>query len=507
VVLRNAWSEATGSIESLDTMHLDFFRLHTIRQLPGSDIGLPWLEIIFSTGSQEPVVVQAIAALGCMHRTQTDQSSTVLPGTQRYAGAFALYHKAVVALQKYIDRTPELGLVVTTETTLLVVLLLFCFEVLCGNDRYAWRHLVAAFSMLSKQRIQHSPHGQTTLVLQSRSASTSGILTQLILRLSSDWLVSGDSCYGGDASPLQAVCRDRIPTHFQSKLEASVHLDALCSEASRHFEFLYEQASLRLDLQIEEEGLEIHRCAKECLAMAKAGDLDPEQRSTFNMALNDTTMALSRWRSAFAPLINSQHRSGPVLLLQLQFLQTWFSLITIDDPGDVLCDELRQEFDLAVSTAEEFMLAQASTIDSIMKADRTLHGLRNLGNNLASCLCMVVEICRDSGIRWRASELLQNLDLRGTFDTPYLVAYYQHLIEAEETRARALNLAAPYQLRCEDVPQNARFVETLMCSCGADTSKNEFYRESSGLMVFVERNGCDGDLRAGESRFQVCRNS
>jgi hypothetical protein len=141
VVLRNAWTEATGSIESLDTMHLDFFRLHTIRQLPGSDIGLPWLEIIFSTGSQEPVVVQAIAALGCMHRTQTDQSSTVLPGTQRYAGAFALYHKAVVALQKYIDRTPELGLVVTTETTLLVVLLLFCFEVLCGNDRYAWRHL------------------------------------------------------------------------------------------------------------------------------------------------------------------------------------------------------------------------------------------------------------------------------------------------------------------------------------------------------------------------------
>jgi hypothetical protein len=147
--------------------------------------------------------------------------------------------------------------------------------------------------MLSKQRIQHSPHGQTTLVLQARSASASGILTQLILSLSSDWLVSGDSCYGGDASPLQAVCGDRMPTHFQSKLEASVHLDALCSEASRHFEFLYEQASLRLDLQIEEEGLEIHRCAKECLAMAKAGDLDPEQRSTFNMALNDTTMAMA----------------------------------------------------------------------------------------------------------------------------------------------------------------------------------------------------------------------
>jgi hypothetical protein len=507
VLLRNAWSEATASIKTFDTMHLDFFRLYTIKQLPGSDIGLPWLEIIFSTDSCEPVVIRAVAALSCIHRTQTDQSSRVLSGTQRYADAFTLYHRAVVALQKYIDRTPELGLAATTETTLLVVLLLFCFEVLCGNDKYAWKHLVAAFSMLSKQRIQHSLQGQATLVLQSRSASTSGVLTQLILRLSSDWLVSGESCYGGDASPLQAICRDRMPTNLQSEVEASVHLDALCSEASRHYEFLYEQALRRLDLQIEEGGLEGHQCAKECLVMAKAQDLEQDQRSTFNTALNDTIMALSRWRSAFAPLTKPPHRSQPVVLLELQFLQTWFSLITIDDPGDVLCDELRQEFELAISIAEESMLAQVPIIRGTKETDRTLQSLRNLGNNLASCICMILEMCRDSKVRRRGIELLRKLDLRGTFDTPYLVAYYQHLVDAEETRARALNSAAPVQLQCEDIPQSARFVETLMCSCGDDQSDDDFYRESSGLMVFVERSGRDGNLRTGESCFHVCRDS
>jgi hypothetical protein len=504
VILRNAWSEATAKIETLDTTYLDFFRLYTLEQLPGSDIGLPWTHIIFSTDSCEPVVVRAVAALGCIHQTQTDKSFTDLSGTKHYAEAFALYHKAVVALQRYINRTPELGLAVTTETTLLVVLLLFCFEVLSGNDQYAWRHLLAAFSMLSKQRIQHDPQGQATLVLQSRSASTIGLLTQLIIRLSSDWLVSGESCYGGDASPLQAVCRDRIPAQFQSEVEASVHLDALCSEASKHFEVLYEKALRRLDLQIEEEG-KFHQCAKECLVMARSQELEHDSRSTFNIALNETIMSMSRWRSAFDLLIRSQRRSQPVLLLQLQFLQTWFSLIIIDDPGDGLCDGLRQEFELAISIAEEFTLTQVSTARATKDTDRTVQSLRNLGNNLASCICLVVEKCRDSGIRRRGIELLRTFDLRGTFDTPYLVAYYEHLVDAEETRARALNIAAPVQLRCEDIPQNARFVETLMCSCGADQNDGDFYRESSGAMVFVERSDHDGTLRPGESCFRVHR--
>lgn len=120
---------------------------------------------------------------------------------------------------------------------------------------------------------------------------------------------------------------------------------------------------------------------------------------------------------------------------------------------------------------------------------------------------MVVEMCRDSRSRRRGVELLRTLDLRGTFDTPYLVAYYQHLIEAEETRAWALNSAAPIQLQCEDVPQNARFVEAFMCSCVASQSDGDFYRENSGVMVFVGRSGRDGELRVGGSCFQVCRDS
>jgi len=488
-------------------MHLDFFRLYTIKQLPGRDIGLPWSEIIFSTDSCEPVVVRAVAALGCIHQMQTDQSLTTPSGTQRYTDAFTLYHKAVVALQRYIDRAPELGLAVTTETTLLVVLLLFCFEVLCGNDQYATKHLVAAFSILSKHRIQHNLQGQATLVLESKSATPTSVLTQVILRLASDWLVSGESYYGGDDSPLHAVCKDRIPTHFQSELEASVHLDALCSEASRHETLLYQQAFGELDLQVGGDGSGCHQCAKEFLAIAKARCLGLDGRSTTNPSPNDTMMALSRWRSAFTPLNKSKHRSQSVLLLEIQFLQTWFSLITISGPGNVLCDELRDEFELAINIAEESMLGQTPTTRGTQEPDRTLQSLRNLGNNLSSCICLVVEMCRDSKIRRRGIDLLQRVDMRGTFDTAYLVAYYRHLVDAEEMRARAMNFAAPVELRCEDFPLNARFICALMCTCDSETGKSDddFYRKDYGRMVFVESGSCDGDFQTGESWFQVYR--
>jgi hypothetical protein len=44
-----------------------------------------------------------------------------------------------------------------------------------------------------------------------------------------------------------------------------------------------------------------------------------------------------------------------------------------------------------------------------------------------------------------------------------------------------------------------------MCSCGADQNDGDFYRKSSGVMVFVERSDHDGTLKPGENYFQVRR--
>lgn len=175
----------------------------------------------------------------------------------------------------------------------------------------------------------------------------------------------------------------------------------------------------------------------------------------------------------------------------------------------MLYDGLREEFELAVGIAEEVLLGQtpSPTTHETTKGntDPTLQSLRNLGKNLASCICLVAERCRDSRTQRRGIEILQRINMRGTFNTAYLVAFCRHLVDLEETRARALNSSAPDELRCEDVPLDARFVQTCMWFCDTEQSEDKFYRKRSGLMKFVERGSHDGDFQIGESYFQVCR--
>jgi hypothetical protein len=507
VTLQNILSSGTTSGGGLDAMHLDFFRLHTIKELPGSDLELPWRNVLFPVGSCEPVILDAIAALGCMHRTQ----SNALPGSASEVGAdmepYELYQKAVVSLRKYIDRAPEVGLAIASETTLIAIMLLFCFEVLCGNDHYATKHLIAAFSILAKTQSQHGNSSQAsgTLVLRTSNTTRTDVVVQLFLRLASDWVVSGPSYYGGCDSPLQAICRDPMPTHFQSVRDASIHLDALCSEVSTHEELAYDKVERSRDLQRRDQRTVSHECVDECLIMVMSRSLDLGDGDTAHLAINATLTALKRWRAAFAPLVASHPRLKSVLLLEIQYLQAWLALCTINDLDQTFCDSLEDDFRRAVEVAEIFLRqtpAHASDADNV---DHRLQGLSHLGNNLSSTICLVVEKCRDSQIRWRAIGLLGAFDLRGIFDTPYLVAFYQHLVAEEEMRAREYRATTLTELKSSDIPPQVRFLEAIMCSCDSQHEGEEFYKLSRGRMVYVVKTGQPGILETGQSSFLVYR--
>jgi hypothetical protein len=124
---------------------------------------------------------------------------------------------------------------------------------------------------------------------------------------------------------------------------------------------------------------------------------------------------------------------------------------------------------------------------------------------MASTICLVVEKCRDSKIRQQGIELLRAFDLRGIFDTSFLVAFYQHLVAEEEMRACILQTTTFQDLKCTDVQRPARFYEALMCLCGSQQEGEEFYRQSYGRMVYVVATGQPGVFETGQSTFSVCR--
>ena len=505
-LLQEALLNVPAIIGSQDAMHLDFFRHYTIKELPGSELEFPWSGVLLSAGIGEPVCL-SMAALGSMHRAQSGASPVVLSGMRSCSEPYELYEKAVVALRKYIDRTPEVGLAVASETALITIMLLFCFEVLCGSDHNAGKHLTAAFAILSKLQghFQHGTVAPWALVLKPSDPGRTDVVLQFFLRLASDWLVSGDSYYGGCDTPLKAICKDSMPASFQSIRDASIHLDALCSEAYMHEEYLFDKADQTVNLQPEAHVLLSHDCAKDCFIMAKSRSLDLGDESTFHEDVNNTIRALGQWRSAFSSLLALQPRATPVLLLEIQYLQAWLVLCTVNDFDSTLCDELEQYFRRIVEIAEAYMFRDSSFMNEKAQPKFKLRVLSDIGNNLASTVCMVIERCRNSEIRQRAITLLWKFDLKGIFDTPYLVAYYQHLITLEEVRSRALSPATNGALMGEDVPLQARVLEALMCHCGSEEEGEEFYRQDHGRMVYAVRNCNTGALEMGQSTFQVCR--
>lgn len=486
-------------------MNIEFFRLHTVDQLPGSELEFPWRNILFPDGPCEPVISYAIAALGSMHRAQGNSLPGLSPGSDYGAEPYELYNKSVVALRKYIDRAPEVGVAVASETTLIAIMLLFCFEVLSGNDHYASKHLMAAFTILSKNSGQHTNDTSApgTLVLGSSNAPRTDALVHLFLRLASDWIVSGPFYYGGCESPLQAICKDPMPGQFQSVKDASLHLDVLCSDASRHEEHLFDKADHVLNF--DKNDTTSHQCEQFCLVMATSRTLGFDDQSAFQLDFHATIAALVQWRAAFAALLSSQPWSNSVLLLEAQYLQTWIFLQIINDFDQTICDGLEEDFRRVVEIAETYMLQEPTSISSAGSEHCSLWSLSNLGNNLASTICLVIEKCRDSKIRRRGIEILKAFDLRGIFDTPYLVAYYQHVVAEEEMRAREMQPTTLLDLKCSDVPPQARFVDALMCFCDSEQEGDEFYRKDFGSMMYAVNSGHSGVLEMRQSNFFVFR--
>lgn len=490
-------------------MHLDFFRLYTMHDLPGSDLGLPWSNIILTHGASEPAVGHAVAALGCLHRTLNESESGSGVGTNLFTGPFERYQRAIVALRKCIEAAPQAGLADARDVTLVVTLLLFCFEILCGQDELAMKHLEGALSLVrtsGNDIDQASPQSYSTLVLSTRVNGASDVLNQVFLRLASDWLVSGPNYYGGETWPLQAICGESLPAHFQSVREASVHLDALCSQTNKLEEESFIASERRFGLHAPKQGsLNSHVCIDDCWIIAMARIPIEEGDPAFSHKVSKGLSALEQWRASFSYLVQSEPESKPIMLLEVQFLQAWMALRTIQDHDQTICDTFEAEFERAVSVAERYVLEQST---SSCKTART-HGLRclpNVGNNLASCMCFVVEKCRSSSIRRRAIRILSSLDFRGVFDTPYLVAHYTHIIEQEEFRARLLNDAASLPLGCEDIPTEARFLETSMCWCQCSEEEGEvFYMKDFGRLVYVACNPHTGMLETGSSWFLVDR--
>ena len=130
----------------------------------------------------------------------------------------------------------------------------------------------------------------------------------------------------------------------------------------------------------------------------------------------------------------------------------------------------------------------------------------SLGSGVVTCLVTIVESCRNSVIRRRCIGILQKINLRGIFNTDYLVAYLQAIVESEEKMARdcSLDVDLGSELQMSDIPEEARFLEVVM-SQSYHASNLDFYKTKYVGMVFVTggHSSESKGLQIGEKKIRV----
>lgn len=219
----------------IETYAFDFFRLQTVKQLPGSSWTLSWEKLALQMGHHEPAVTHAAIALGSIHRALTFESFKGPAGIDPEQHQFALsqYNKSMGYIRQYIESLDESCSDSDVEVVLIVSLLFFCFEVLHSEDARATMHLRTGLRILYERIRGSHPQsalfgdGETkrTVIMKVTPRSNMDVILQTFIRLDGDLTIVGE-----DEPYLFPVCRDKLPTSFYNLDEAMVHLDAIASK-------------------------------------------------------------------------------------------------------------------------------------------------------------------------------------------------------------------------------------------------------------------------------------
>lgn len=204
-----------GPIRAMTNIHIrlspgecqafDFFRLETIKQLPGGSSDLLWERLALCMSANEPAVAHAVVALASLHRSFAHDVSDVLDSTQ-YQLALQHCNKAmssmrgIIAVPSSTTHTDS-----DVEILLILTLLLFSFEVLHGHWDRAALHLRSGLRVvydnircqpdqLQHQGLREDP-ARHAVLLRVTPCSNIDIMLRAFVRLDGDSISGGEDGY------------------------------------------------------------------------------------------------------------------------------------------------------------------------------------------------------------------------------------------------------------------------------------------------------------------------
>ena len=442
------------------------FRECTIPALIGGSEAGFWNSLVLKVGCEEPVVRNAIIALGTLHEDYQKRGgrySKAIIRDPSHQHALHLYGNALRQLNRQLNE----GTKTKAKLAIISSILFTCFEVLRRNNMAAVIHYQAGMRELLRQMNQAQqevgPVSQEEQVVSSSATPSLQLLPQdeynTLLRVFARYDVQACTFAKPTTDRIQTLL-DPVPPKSFALSEVKFHLDNLLISA--------------------------YQLVKSDLAMYRYWPIDSVP-SEWHLRRDQGIQTFEAWLAALESFVKTiEARLSPtdlkaIIGIRMQIKVAIIMLKTSITSGpEKSFDTFQDEFENVVSTIEgltsQLQLPEAEPLNN-----ETTSFTMELG--IIHPLFFVAMKCRHSVLRRRAVTQLRKAGREGVWEGPIMAIVAEKLIAIEERGVRA-GETVPERNRFHEVRKNVDY-DSSRVLLEATTAKGEDWREWEVLRMAI----------------------
>ncbi len=415
------------------------FHRFQIRTVPafsgGSEAGF-WHDLVLKVGQQEPVVRNAIIALGSLHedyQIRGGKYDAQLIEDPSYREVTTLYGKALRQLNEQLNKPTKTN----AKLAIICSILFACFEVLRRNNMAAVVHYQQGMRQLMRQMnlpaaddTAVTPYSNGTYQAQHRQIPQGEL--DIIMRVFARYDIQACTFSKDSAERLDMEMPHTIPT--------SLTLEQVRNQLDNLLICVY---------QLIKSDLRMYRYWNQSDVPRQWLDRRQQAETTFSDWLNAIEVLLEK---TSAP-VNAVERRG-LLGLQLQIKVALIMLkMCIDSKPETTYDMFIPDFENIVSRVERLFQSLALVDTKPLDPEHTDFSME-LG--LVHPLFFVATKCRDWNLRRRAIAQLRKAGKEGVWEGPIMAVLAQKVMRLEEQGVTRGTLV-PERNRFHEIKKNVDY--------------------------------------------------
>ena len=415
------------------------FHRFQVRTVPafsgGSEAGF-WHDLVLKVGQQEPVVRNAIIALGSLHEDYQIRGGKYEPQLiedSSYREVTTLYGKALRQLNEQLNKPTKTN----AKIAVICSILFACFEVLRRNNMAAVVHYQQGMRQLMRQ--MNLPEADDAAVAQY-SNGTYQAQHRSIPQGELDIIMRVFARYDIQACTFSKENAERLDMDMPRTIPTSLTLEQVRNHLDNLLICVY---------QLIKSDLRMYRYWNQSDVPRQWRDRREEAVSTFSDWLNAIEVFLEE---TSAPVNAEERRS--LLGLQLQIKVALIMLkMCIDSKPETTYDTFITDFENIVSRVEKLFQSLALVDTKPLGQEHTEFSME-LG--LVHPLFFVATKCRDWNLRRRAIAQLRKAGKEGVWEGPIMAVLAQKVMRLEEQGVTRGTLV-PERNRFHEIKKNVDY--------------------------------------------------